>query len=78
MRRHRYGEWSEGTCLGWEITEEDEQTPQAAITAFSLSAITDGLIKVLGEASSLNNLKDELEARQTALAEVLEALRCSH
>ncbi len=77
VRRHRFGEWSEGPRPGWEMTEEDELTPQAAITASSLSAIADGLIKVLSEASSMVILKDELEARHAALTEVLEALRCT-
>jgi len=77
VRIHRYGEWSEGPRPGWEIIEEGELTPQAAITTFSLSDIADGLIKVLGEASSIVILKDELETRLAALTEVLEAPRCT-
>lgn len=58
---HRYGEWSEGLRLGWENTDEDVITPQAAITAFGLTAISEGLIKVLNESSSVAILKGELE-----------------
>lgn len=75
VRMHRYGEWSEGLRPGWENTDEDELTPQAAITAFGLTAISEGLIKVLGEASSMVILKEELEGRLAALIEILDALQ---
>lgn len=75
VRIHRYGEWSEGPRPGWENTDEDVLTPQAAITAFGLTAISEGLIKVLGEASSIVILKEELEGRLAALTEILDALQ---
>ncbi len=74
VRTHRYGEWSEGPRPGWENIDEDELTPEAAITAFGLTAISDGLIKVLGQASSIVILKEKLEGRLSALTKILEAL----
>ena len=38
-RTHRYGECSEHPKLGWENTDEDVLTPEAAITTFGLTAI---------------------------------------
>ncbi len=75
VRTHRYGEFSEGLHLGWENEDEDVLTPQAAVAAFGLAAISGGLIKVLGEASSMVILREWLEGRLTALTEVLEAMR---
>lgn len=74
VKIHRYGEWSEGSHSGWENIDEDELTPQAAITAFGLAAISEGLIKVLEEASSIVILKEKLECRVAALTRALEAL----
>ncbi len=74
VRMHRYGECSEGLRLGWENADEDVLTPQAAIAAFGLAAISGGLIKVLGEASSAVILKERLEGRLAALTGALEAL----
>jgi hypothetical protein len=74
---HRYGEWSEGLRAGWENADEDEITPQAAITAFGLTTISEGLMKVLGEASSMVILKEELDGRLAALAKILDALQVS-
>ena len=74
VREHRYGECSEGLHMGWENADEDVLSPQAAITTFGLTAISEGLIKVLNEASSVTILKDELEGRLAALARILDAL----
>lgn len=74
VRMHRYGEFSEGLRLGWENADEDVLTPQAAIAAFGLAAISGGLMKVLGEASSMAILKERLEGRLAALTKALEAL----
>jgi hypothetical protein len=74
---HRYGEWSEGPRPAWELTEEEEQTPQAAITAFGLAAIADGLTKALLKMPSILILNEELEGRLASLAKVLEALTCT-
>ncbi|MGA9099766.1 MAG: hypothetical protein WB392_12640 [Methanotrichaceae archaeon] len=74
VRTHRYGGWAEGPRLGWENTDEDVLAPQAAITAFGLTAISEGLIKVLGAASSMVILKEELERRLAALTKALGAL----
>ena len=71
-RTHRYGEWSEGLHPGWEIIDEEELTPEAAILAFGLTAISEGLMKVLGKASSIAILKGRLEGRIAALAKILE------
>jgi len=75
VRAHRYGECSEGLHLGWGNEDEDVLTPQAAIAAFGLVAISGGLMKVLGEASSMVVLKEGLEGRLAALTGALEALR---
>ena len=74
VRMHRYGECSEGLRLGWENEDEDVLTPQAAIAAFGLAAISGGLMKVLGEASSMAILKERLEGRLAALTRALEEL----
>ncbi len=50
----------------------DELTPEAAILAFGLTAISEGLIKVIGKASSIVILKKKLEGRVSALTMVLE------
>jgi len=75
VRTHRYGECSEGLHLGWENEDEDVLTPETAIAAFGLTAILEGLVRFLGEASSMVVLKEELEGRQAALTEALEAMR---
>ncbi len=75
VRAHRYGQSMEGLHLGWENTDEDVLTPEAAITAFGFTAISKGLIKALGEASSMVVLKENLEGRLAALTQALEALR---
>jgi hypothetical protein len=74
VRMHCYGECSEGLRLGWENADEDMLTPQVAIAAFGLAAISGGLMKVLGEASSVVILKERLEGRIAALTRALEAL----
>ena len=75
VRTHRYGQFSENLHLGWENTDEDVLTPEAAITAFGFKAISNGLIRVLGEASSMAALKEELEGEVAALTKALEAQR---
>ena len=75
VRTHRYGQLSEGLHLGWENIDEDVLTPEAAITAFGFTAISKGLLKVLGEASSMVALKEELECEAAAFAKVLEVLQ---
>ncbi len=77
VRMHRYGECSEGLRLGWENADEDVLTPQTAITAFGLAAISEGLIRVLNNAASIVILKEELESRLVALTKVLDALQVS-
>ncbi|MGA9099506.1 MAG: hypothetical protein WB392_11320 [Methanotrichaceae archaeon] len=62
-RTHRYGECSEGSRPGWENTDEDMLTPEAAIITFGFTAISKGLTKALGEASSMVILKEELEGQ---------------
>ncbi len=74
-RTHCYGEWSEGSRIGWENTDEDVLTPEAAITTFGLTAISKGLINVFGEASSMVILKGKLEGRIAALTQALEVLQ---
>ncbi len=74
VRMHRYGECSEGLRLGWENEDEDVLTPQAAIAAFGLAAISGGLMKALSEAPSMVVLKERLEGRLAALTKALEAL----
>jgi len=76
-RIHRYGEFSDGLRPGWELTNEEEFTPLAAIIAFGLPAIAEGLIKTFEWANSAIILKEELEARLKTLVEVLEALTCT-
>ncbi|MGA9099384.1 MAG: hypothetical protein WB392_10695, partial [Methanotrichaceae archaeon] len=74
VRMHRYGEWSEGPRPGWESIDEDKLTPETAITAFGLTAILEGLINVLGKASSIVILKENLEGRLPALTKTLQTL----
>lgn len=74
VRTHRYGEWSDSLQPSWEITEEDELTPQAAIISFGLDAIVQGLIKAFKEAHQVIILKEDLERRLTALARMQGAL----
>ena len=47
-------------------------TPEAAITTFGFTAISKGLIRVLGEASSMAALKEKLEGEIAALTKALE------
>ena len=75
IRMHRYGDCSEGLHLGWENEDEDVITPHAAITAFGLTAISEGLIRVLNNAPSIVILKEELEGRLAALTRILDALQ---
>ncbi len=76
-RIHRYGEFSEGPRTNWELADEEEFTPRAAIIAFGLPAIAEGLIKAFEWANSSIILKEELEAKLAALSGVLEALTCT-
>jgi len=71
----RYGEWSEGSRLGWENTDEIVLTPETAILTFGFIAILKGLIRALGEASPMDILKEKLECDLAALAKALEALQ---
>ncbi len=73
VRTHRYGELSEGPRFGWENTDEVVLTPEAAIVAFGFAAISKGLTKVLGDASSMAVLKEKLEDDLAVLTEALEA-----
>jgi len=84
VRTHRYGQSMdhgqsidqpvEASHVGWENTDEDVLTPEAAILAFGFTDISKGLIKALGEASSMITLKEELECDLAALTKALEAL----
>ncbi len=73
VRVHRYGKCSEGLRLGWENEDEDVLTPQATVMAFGLAAISGGLMKALGEASSMVIFKETLEGRIAALTRALGA-----
>jgi len=64
----------EASQVGWENTDEDVLTPEAAILAFGFTDISKGLIKALGEASSMITLKEELECDLAALTKALESL----
>ena len=81
VRTHRYGQTmdhgqsTEALRLGWENTAEDVLTPEAAIMAFGFTAISEGLIKVLGDASPMEILREKLEGDLAALAKALEALQ---
>ncbi|MCX6677388.1 MAG: hypothetical protein NTU95_05525 [Methanothrix sp.] len=75
VRTHRFGQWTGGPQPGWELAEEDELTPDAAIAAFGLPAIAEGFIKAFQEAHSTTILKDELEGRLAALTRVLEVIQ---
>ncbi len=70
-----HGQLSEALHLGWENTDEDVLTPEAAIIAFGFMAISTGLIEAIGETSSMAIRKEELEGRLAALTKVLEAIR---
>ncbi len=74
-RTHRYGQSMKDLNFGCENTDEDVLTPESAITTFGFTAISKGLMRILGDASSMAVLKEELEGRLAALAEALEALR---
>ena len=74
-KTHRYGEWSESLHLGWENTDEVVLTSEVAIITFGFAAISKGLIKVLGEASSMAILKEKLEGRLAALTQAQEVLQ---
>lgn len=73
--QHRYGENTTIKRIGWEITDEHHLTPAEAIVAFSLGAISEGLIATIKEASQLFILKEELESKLDALINALEALQ---
>ncbi|MFB3766557.1 MAG: hypothetical protein ACE14P_15100 [Methanotrichaceae archaeon] len=75
VRTHRYGESSEGLRPGWENTDDVVLTPEAAIIAFGFREISKGLIKALGETSSIAILKEKLEGRLASLAQALEVLQ---
>ena len=75
VRTHRFGESSEGPRIGWMLEKEDEFTPLAAIIAFGLPAIAEGLVNIFQEAHETTVLKEELEERLSALTRVLEALQ---
>jgi len=80
-RMHRYGQSMnhgqsmEASHIGWENIDEDVLTPEAAIIAFGFTAISKGLMRILGEASLMVIFKEELEGEVAALAEALEAIR---
>ncbi len=80
VRTHRYGQSMdhgqsmEASHVGWENTDEDVLTPEAAIIAFGFTAISQGLTKALEEASSMAALKEMLEEDVAALTKALEAL----
>ena len=57
------------------LEKEDEFTPLAAIIAFGLPAIAEGLVNIFQEAHETTVLKEELEERLSALTRVLEALQ---
>ncbi len=77
IKAHRFGEFCEGPRPGWEMTEEAEMTAEAAIKAYGLPAIAEGIMALFEWARSAIVLKEELEARLAALSGVLEALRCT-
>jgi len=70
-----HGQSTEALHFGWENTDEDVLTPDVAIIIFGFTAISKGLMTVLGEASSMIALKEELEGDLMALAGALEALQ---
>jgi hypothetical protein len=75
---HSFGEWlgKEHPRPGWEMVEERELTAEAAVDAFGLPAIAEGLIAVLKEGSQVIILKEEeLEARLSRLVDLLEVLK---
>ena len=59
------------------LSEEAEMTAEAAIKAYGLPAIAEGIMALFEWARSAIVLKEELEARLAALSGVLEALRCT-
>lgn len=73
-RVHRYGEMSYKPRPGWDLQDEEEITPQGAITAFGLDVISEGLIKAL-EGMSQALILGEEEKRLATLKRILEALR---
>lgn len=77
IKAHRFGEFTEGPRPGWELTEEAEMTAEAAIKAYGLPAIAEGIMAVFEWARSAIILKEELEGKLAALSGVLEALRCT-
>lgn len=74
VRIHRYSEFSDSPRPGWELTNEEEFTPQAAIIAFGLPAIAKGLIRAFEWANSAIILKEELEANLKTLTTALEVI----
>jgi hypothetical protein len=77
MKSHRFGEFCESVRPGWEMTEEAEMTAEAAVKAYGLPAIAEGIMAVFEWARSAIVLKEELEGKLAALSGVLEALRCT-
>jgi hypothetical protein len=77
IKAHRFGEFCEGPRPGWEMTEEAEMSAEAAIKAYGLPAIAEGIMALFEWARSAIILKEELEGKLAALSGVLEALRCT-
>ncbi len=75
VRMHRYGEFTGGHRPRWELIDEHPLTALAAVEAFGLNTIAAVLVRMLKDASEMVVLKEEMEARLAALANVLEALR---
>ena len=72
-RVHMYGERFHSVRPGWDVHDEEEITPQGAIAAFGLAAISEGLIKVL-EGMSRAIVLGEEEKRLATLKLILEAI----
>lgn len=72
-RVHIYGEMSFKPHPGWDVHDEEEITPQGAIAAFGLAAISEGLIKAL-EGMSQAIILGEEEKRLATLKPILEAI----
>jgi hypothetical protein len=77
IKSHRFGEFCEGPRPGWEMTEEAEMTAEAAIKAYGLPAIAEGIMALFEWARTAVVLKEELEGKLAALSGVLGALRCT-
>jgi hypothetical protein len=77
VKSHRFGEFCEGPRPGWEMTEEAGMTAEAAIKAYGLPAIAEGIMTVFEWTRSAIVLKEELVGKLAALSSVLEAFRCT-